>query len=138
MTKEDKELLLVDLSGRLTCGVKVKFKVNEVIENTKNLIYLIDGEYEYITNGKSYTTLDIIKMLSDNYLDEIKPYLFPLSSMTGEQKREYVHIANKCGTIASSQLTGMTVQDWFNKNHFDYRGLIEKGLAIDATNLNIY
>ena len=28
--------------------------------------------------------------------------------------------------------------DWFNKNHFDYRGLIEKGLALDATGLNIY
>ena len=30
------------------------------------------------------------------------------------------------------------VIDWCNKNHFDYRGLIPKGLAIDATGLNIY
>ena len=42
------------------------------------------------------------------------------------------------GNIATLQLTGMTVQDWFNKNHFDYRGLIPKGLANDATDKNIY
>ena len=28
--------------------------------------------------------------------------------------------------------------DWFIKNHFDYRGLIPKGIALDATGLNIY
>jgi hypothetical protein len=42
------------------------------------------------------------------------------------------------GNLACSQLIGETTQDWLNKNHFDYRGLIPKGLAIDATNLNIY
>ena len=40
--------------------------------------------------------------------------------------------------LACSQLIGETTQDWFNKNHFDYRGLIPMGLAEDATNKNIY
>ena len=28
--------------------------------------------------------------------------------------------------------------DWLKAHHFDYRGLIEEGFAIDATGLNIY
>ena len=71
-------------------------------------------------------------------LDKCKPYLFPLSSMTAEQKREYAHVVVMSGNLATAQLTGITVQDWFSKNHFDYRGLIQMGLAIDATGLNIY
>ena len=75
-----------------------------------------------------------------NYVNihNIKPYLLPMSSMTAGQKREYAHITAKCGNVASSQLTGMTVQDWFDKNHFDYQGLIPMELAIDATGLGIY
>lgn len=63
--------------------------------------------------------------------DEIKPYLFPLSSMTEEQENQYREV------IASS-LNHYEVYDWLNKNHFDYRGLIPMGLANDCTNLNIY
>lgn len=122
MTREDKELLLKDLSARLPYGVKIS--VNDKVEILQG-IDISDNVVSY----DSFLSSDI---------EEIKPYLFPLSSMTAEQKREYVHIANKCGDIASSQLTGMTVQDWFDKNHFDYRGLIEKDLAINSTGLNIY
>ena len=61
-------------------------------------------------------------------VSEIKPYLFPISSMTDEQLEEF----EKCG------LEGYHDYDWYNKNHFDYRGLIPMGLAIDCTNLNIY
>ena len=56
------------------------------------------------------------------------PYLFPLSSMTEKQKIELTCIID----------SDYAQIDWYNKNHFDFRGLIEKGLAIDATNLNIY
>ena len=85
MKQEEKDLLLKDLCARVPYGVKVKFKTNGIIENKENFIYNEDGEYEYITNGKSYLTLDIIKALSNNYLDEIKAYLFPLTNMTEEQ-----------------------------------------------------
>ena len=139
---EDKYLLLKDLCARLPYGVKVKFKVNEVIANEKKFIYNVDGEYSYITDGKSYLTLDIIKMLSNNYLDEIKPYLFPLSSMTEEQRREFdqiIELELKAinNEIDRTQVTMFEV-DFYNRHHLDWRGLIQKNLAIDATNLNIY
>ena len=139
---EDKDLLLKDLCLRLPYRVKVKFKVNEVIANEKKFIYNVDGEYSYITDGKSYLTLDIIKMLSNNYLDEIKPYLFPLSSMTEEQRREFdqiIELELKAinNEIDRTQVTMFEV-DFYNRHHLDWRGLIPKCLAIDATGLNIY
>lgn len=139
---KDEELILKDLCLRLPYGVKVKFKVNEVIANEKKFIYNVDGEYSYITDGKSYLTLDIIKMLSNNYLDEIKPYLFPLSSMTEEQRREFdqiIELELKAinNEIDRTQVTMFEV-DFYNRHHLDWRGMIPKRLAIDATNLDIY
>ena len=89
---------------------------------------------------------------------DFKPYLFPLSSMTEEQAKEIQEITGNpdyaCIIIKTDGLelwlnstdtdpticldTIFEVQDYLNKNHFDYRGLIEKGLAINATGLNIY
>lgn len=132
MTQEQKDLLLKDLCARLPYGVKVQFKVNRVIENKDNYIYNVDGEYSYISDGKSYLTLDIIKALSNNHLDEIKPYLFPFSSMTEEQKKEYLEL------VGIRVFPNIFLIDWFNKNHIDYRGLIPNDLANDATGLNIY
>ena len=147
MTQNEKDLLLKDLCTRLPYGVKVKFRANEVIEIKEKFIYNVDGEYSYITNGKSYLTLDIIKMLSNNYLDEIKPYLFPLSSMTEEQKQEYTYIVNYISSddtenwkegefIYVEQFTQL--MHFYHINHLDYMGLIPMGLANDATGLNIY
>lgn len=136
MTQEDKDLLFKDLCARLPYGVKVQFKTNSVIENKYKFIYNVDGEYEYINIGKSNLTLDIIKMLSNNCIDEIKPYLFPLSSMTETQKHEYQYITERWMYDSSYSISDSI--DWLNKNHFDYRGLIEKSLALDATGLNIY
>jgi hypothetical protein len=82
----------------------------------------------YNVASKTLTLLDY-KWLVDNDYDvyKVKPYLLPISSMTEEQDKEFMNIQ-----------IGYPSVDWFNKNHFDYRGLIEKGLAIDATGLNIY
>lgn len=60
----------------------------------------------------------------------------PLSSMTEEQKREYQYITERWMYDSSYSISDST--DWLNKNHFDYRNLIDKNLAIDATGLNIY
>ena len=70
------------------------------------------------------------------YIDNVRLYLLPLSSMTEEQKKEYQYITERWMNDSSYSISDST--DWLNKNHFDYRGLIEKGLAIDATGLNIY
>ena len=73
-------------------------------------------------------------------VDDVKPYLFPLSSMSDEQKVIY---GDLCYAIIHSLAWDMQAAlnelvDWLNKNHFDYNNLIPKGLANDATNLNIY
>lgn len=76
----------------------------------------------------------------------IKPYLFPLSSMTKEQREELKYLCDwendrwsGLVVIQESEFCMNTeIIDWLNKNHFDYNRLIEKGLAIDATDLNIY
>ena len=70
------------------------------------------------------------------YSNEYKPYLFPLSSMTDYQKSDYQFITERWMNDPSHSISDSI--DWLNKNHFDYRGLIDKGLAIDATGLNIY
>ena len=121
MTQEQKDLLLKDLCGRLTYGVKVKFGDSKpalltVIEHDE-FGWQIGSEDEF---GGMITIID-----------NVKPYLFPLSSMTEEQKEDM--IKSSCG-IGSDK----NVFDWWNKNHFDYRGLIPMGLAKDATGLKIY
>lgn len=120
MTQEDKDLLLQDLCGRIPYGVKM----NHIADTENNPITLVGVAKTMITleSSAGYGTSDI-----EDYI----PYLFPISSMTEEQKVDM--IKSSCG-IGSDK----NVFDWFNKNHFDYRGLIPKGLAIDATGLNIY
>ena len=61
-----------------------------------------------------------------------------MSSMTKEQKKEYAHILAYTSSVEMIQITGESTYDWLNKNMLDWRGLIPMGLAIDATNLNIY
>ena len=123
MLQEYKELLLKDLCARLPYGVKFlreswnyewdqELSVIEVLEDIDK-----DG---YINKTKVYN------------VEDIKPYLFPLSSMTEEQEKEWLY------TLSSDYHITYDTVDWLNKNHFDYRGLIPIGLAIDATNLNIY
>lgn len=144
MTQEQKkELLLKDLSARLPYGVKV------VCETEKNLF-----EVEVITSNGCVCPKDK-KCLYDIDVDEIKPYLFPLSSMTEEQKEElffkYIHNDIYFDDFTDYFLAGELWHDihvsmdilpelinWLNKNHLDYKGLIPMGLAIDATGLNVY
>lgn len=132
MTEEDKDLLLKDLSARLPYGVKCKSKHfnSDILQGI-----IIDGKetlFNFSINDSGFIT--------QLYISEFKPYLFPMSSMTDKQKREYwntqwVYQAEYC---APEYFDDFTSYDWLNAHHFDYRGLIEKGLAIDATGLNIY
>lgn len=124
MTQEDKELLLKDLCARLPYNVicQVEFKESGKY-NSK--VMLLSGIF---TDKAYFTTKD-----GSIYSNEYKPYLFPLSSMTEEQKQEEYEICKYYINRYESNLI-----DFYNKNHFDYRDLIEKGLAIDATGLNIY
>lgn len=138
MTQEEKkELLLQDLCARLPYGVKG-----------------IDRE-ETITI-RAYIQNRIIDDVGISHsIENVKPYLIPLLSMTEEQKEEllykYIHNDIYFDDFTDYFLAGELWHDicvsmdilpelinWLNKNHFDYRGLIPMGLAIDATGLNIY
>lgn len=147
MTQEQKDLLLKDLSSRLPYKVKVQIPDRygdyiPVIESIDIDGFVIDSE------GSCFE------------VEKVKPYLFPLSSMTEEQALELyklfgIKLTDSIGWdyIKINEVTGITfflrkgfdvethldkLIDWLLKNHFDFRGLIPKGLAIDATNLNIY
>ena len=132
MTQEQKDLLLKDLCARLPYGVKIS--VDDKVETVQG-INILDTVVEY----DSWLSSDI---------EEVKPYLFPLSNMTEEQKNDCpinettLNIINSnigCyGIIEIPWRLSFLFIDWCNKNHFDYRGLIPKDLANDATGLNIY
>lgn len=128
MTQE-KQLLLKDLSARLPYGVKFlreswnyecdqELSVIEVLEDIDK-----DG---YINNTKVYT------------VEDIKPYLRPMSSMTEEESKEYTNIDNRSYSCPTdyAHIPASDRIDWLLKNHFDYRGLIPKGLAIEVTEEN--
>ena len=123
MTQKDKDLLLKDICSRLPYGVKCK-------DITLDFVGTVMDISMHDNMCKLFNDYD------DNYtcfIMNCKPYLFPLSSMTEDQEEEY------CTMYEENRYSWReNIIDWFHKNHFDYRGLISKGLAIDATNLNIY
>ena len=132
MTQEDKQLLLKDLCMRLPYGVRVKFR-NYVDICTIKSIDISNTDYYPITLNNSFE--------QGANIDEVKPYLRPMSSMTEEEIKEFYKIENiipKVGYICPSQDWHFTVKglDWLNANHFDYRGLIKKGLGIEVTEEN--
>lgn len=139
---EDKDLLLKDLSARLPYGVKFlreswnyewdqELSVIEVLEDIDK-----DG---YINNTKVYT------------VEDIKPYLRSMSSMTEDEREELEHLSEEYfgkaldkqiqESLSSSNrneseileyIASSVIVDWFNAHHFDYRGLIGKGLALES------
>ena len=138
MTQKEKELLLKDLCARLPYGVKFACNKNVYTAKGLDLIVTDEGDWEYAITAKGIAPIEI---------DFIKPYLFPLSSMTEEQKKEYnywKHEVPVCHYEYGDVVEEIELYDspesfeYLIENHFDYRGLIEKGLAIDATGLNIY
>ena len=124
MTQEEKDLLLKDLCGRLPYGVKVQIK-NEIV--TLDSICDDDG-YHFNFIGDDREGVNI---------ENIKPYLFPLSSMTEEQKIEY-YILWENTFIHRLECYMNKLYNFYKENHLDDNGLIPMGLALDATGLNIY
>ena len=137
MTQKDKDLLIKDLYGRLLYGVECK----DIYTN-------VSGKLDEISTRYNMCRLsDVYGELETCYIPNCRPYLFPLSSMTEEQKKEYnfwKHGVPVCHYEYGDVVEEVELFDspesfeYLIENHFDYRGLIEKGLAIDATNLNIY
>ena len=123
MTQEDKELLLKDLCARLPYGVKVES------------VFINPDTKEHKSCGIEVFDATSLLMIRDG-LGEFKPYLFPLSSMTEEQKKEQeAHFICINHDMSFSICRYM---EWCYKNHLDINGLIPKGLANDATGKNVY
>lgn len=114
MTQEQKDLLMRDLCSRLPYGVFVN------INDIKCVL-------------QPHDISDLIKCDAD-----VKPYLFPLSSMTEEQKEEHKDLLDNQYLGLDANGNVFTLQDFYCKYHLDYRGFIPTGFAEDATGKNIY
>ena len=112
MTQEEKQLLLKDMSPRLFYGVKVNFRGNIEILHEVHI-------YESVQ-----TIVGESGVLYDVDMPFVKPYLRPMSSMTEEEEIYY-------NTVYTT-LKFYEKEDWLNAHHFDYRGLIPMGLALEA------
>lgn len=126
MTQTEKELLLRDLCARLPYDVKVLFD---------NKVFSID----YI----SYIYEEIKLDICDNYtldVSDVKPYLFPMSSMTDEDKEEYCQLQQRVIYNSKGPVNEYVKKyiNWCYKKHLDINNLIPIGLAIDATGQNVY
>lgn len=149
MTEKDKKLLLKDLCARLPYGVMFNYNKNlplKVEGIVRNTVYY--KGYNYQTEGDECYA----------YITECKPYLRPMSSMTEEEKENLQNLIdeklnygidseNEWSSWVLYDNTGIKnmiggerfyfddmsfIYDWLNAHHFDYRGLIEKGLALEA------
>ena len=123
MTQEDKELLLKDLCARLPYGVKIQVPYEDGSGYFDETVWEVNNDGPFHVNGWGIE------------YEYVKPYLFPLSSMTEEQEKEYNDL--NCYELGCFPHTEDAL-DYLIKNHFDFRCLIPKGLAIDATGLDIY
>ena len=119
MTQEEKELLLKDLCARLPYHVRVK-------------VWLKDGTTEEGFYDFEHNYEDVMKdFFFYNKLNDLKPYLRPMSSMTEEEVDEFTQF--DIYDNGEFIMPNHQAIDWLNAHHFDYRGLIEKGLAIEAS-----
>ena len=139
MTQEEKQILLKDLCARLPYGVIIAYKENKNDSNCWTLRTLnapgisksdtapdSDGEIEYTEQAGIGTRTSIRPFR----LEKMLPYLRPMSSMTEEEYKELVSILSE--DLDLNEVNASMEIDWLLLHHFDYRGLIEKGLALEA------
>lgn len=130
MTQNDKDLLLRDLCARLPYGVKIDNVGEPSMLTSINNRCRIIVETGEVDKEPRFDVLEI---------EDCKPYLFPLSSMTEEQDKEYALLQTSPGKEGFLYVWNCaTMMKWLIENRFDYNGLIPKGLANDATGKNIY
>ncbi len=130
MTQEEKELLIKELCARLSYGVKVRY--SSYIEFITCTLHSINPIYNIVdlwSKDACFVSVNISK---------IKPYLFPLSSMTEEEREEFRVVGGVMSHNVQNDswaISAFTPEayDWLNAHHFDFRGLIPMGLALEAT-----
>lgn len=123
MKQEEKDLLLKDLCARLPYGVKIQVYYEEIAGSG-----YFDEDVWTVDNDEPFH-------VNDRWLENIKPYLRPMSSMTEEEFHDIIIIDNKRGIFSSRHLTlhlDGEVIDYLNSKMFDWRNLITMGLALEA------
>ena len=145
MTQEDKELLLKDLCARLPYGVKVLADIDKTFDG--GCIGIINKIEPYV--GDKFPELKGQYLLYEKgcltplVVDEVRPYLRPMSSMTKEEKNKFQSLQkyfygeryignNEWENTGKVYYNTIESLDWLNENMFDYRGLIFMGLALEA------
>lgn len=128
MTQEEKYLLLKDLCARLPYGVKVQVYYEEIAGSGyfDETVWVVDNDEPFHVN--------------DRWIENIKPYLRPMSSMTEEEKHKLLKFGAvtylENGEVVDVSCVGFErhadIQDYLNACHFDYRGLIPMGLALES------
>lgn len=137
MTQEEKNLLIKDLSSRVPYGVKVHAKYTDLGETIE-----VDGIVKMIDADDGFVGIEVMYDISSSYIcvdiDDVKPYLFPLSAMTEEQDKEFALLQTSPGQEGFLYVWNCaTMMQWLIKNNFDYNGLIPKGLAKDISELKV-
>ncbi len=150
MNEGEKQLLLTDLCSRLPYGVK-----GRVFTETSNGKYDINGDMIFI-DEQFIVVLDQVNIQSEEIrltavgdeetvefidneqdfgkpycIEDFEPYLRPMSSMTEKEKKVYDKLRMNYYKLFSTESSSNLI-DWLNSHYFDYRGLIEKGLALKA------
>lgn len=152
MTQEDKMLLIKDLSSRLPYSVHVQHT-----SGFSGTLYDISMHHKYDKNDNVYDIICYTDFFGDGdsiTIEHFKPYLFPLSSLTEEQRNNIskllIDTQNEFSPYGEINMKGCdnlficsvkqsnALINYCLTNHLDINGLIEKGLAIDATGKNIY
>lgn len=129
MIQEEKELLLRDLCARLPYGVLCHINGDDT--NTPRKLSRIEVDeldgilLDFWTDREDYLSIQV-------YLSEVKPYLRPMSSMTEEEIKEFSVLGVGMHLFKGPLIPSYDTLDWLNAHHFDYCGLIEKGLALEA------
>ena len=138
MTEEQRQLLIKDLCGRLPYGVNILHVKDGIIGVLSTINIYVEGREQKLKCSTPFFGEDNVP------IEEFKPYLYPLSSMTEEQRSmlEDWDMNGPMLDISGERqvyiATNSRIIDWLNKHYFDYRGLIEQGLAIDATGVVMY
>ena len=129
----DKNLLLEDLCARLPYGVKCQIDYDNEEDTDLGIERYCDDRIVSVCIETE--EIGLYEASEYFYPDEIKPYLRPMSSMTEEEINEFILISDTMlwlGDRRTTCILSLEQMDWLNAHHFDYRGLIEKGLALEA------
>ena len=138
MTQEEKSILLQDLCARLPYGVKCNAFLKQIDGSSKSIFGTFKGYNGWATVGNNLVGIETVR-----------PYLRPMSSMTEGEKEEFhklkqfsvtVVMPNGVSLLKPTYIVDLEedgdglnhLYDWLNAHHFDYRGLIEKGLALES------